>query len=326
LTPLSGTVVSGSNNTFVVDCSDGSIRRCSIKGKVMKSLKGYYNSLAPGDVVSVDPDSLHAEQGSLLGMEARRNFFWRWNEKGKSVQAIAANLDLVVCVASPRFPPFRPRFVDRVAITAELENLPLVIIVNKSDLGLDEETVERVEDYRRIGYEVRLCSAKTGEGLDGLRERIQGKTAAFVGQSGAGKSSILNALQPGLGFRVGEVSEKYERGKHTTTCSVLTVLEDGVTRIIDTPGFRRLAIRGIPQDSLVACFPEMRGLAEQCDYGLACHHLDEPGCRVTAGVEEGIVHPDRYESYLRVRSELEETLAYAKKAGRPRRDYSDDDE
>lgn len=323
---LSGTVISGSNNAFVVECADGFARRCGIKGKILKPLKGYYNSLAPGDVVRVEPDALNAEQGSIQGMEERRNFFWRWNEKGKSIQAIAANLDLVVCVASPRLPPFRPRFVDRVAVTAELENLPLVILVNKADLGTDEDTDERLEDYGRIGYEVRLCSARTGQGLDELRERIRGLTSAFVGQSGAGKSSILNALQPGLGFRVGDVSEKYERGRHTTTCSVLTTLADGVTRIIDTPGFRRLALRGIPQDSLIACFPEMRPLAELCDYGLACKHRDEPGCRVVEGVKKGTVHPDRYESYLRVRSELADRLEYAKKAGRPRRDYFDDDE
>lgn len=124
----------------------------------------------------------------------------------------------------------------------------------------------------------------------------------------------------------GEVSEKYERGRHTTTRSVMVTLGDGCSRIVDTPGFRRLAIRGIPRDSLVACFPEMRPLAEACAYGLACGHQDEPGCRVRAGVEEGLVHPDRYESYLRVRAELDQTVEYAKKPGKPRRDYADDDE
>jgi len=274
--------------------------------------------------VSFEPDSLNEEQGSILGMETRRNLFWRWNEKGKSIQAIAANMDLVACVISPRFPPFRPRFIDRVAIMAELENLPLIIILNKSDLDMEASTEERLSDYRRIGYEVMVCSARSGQGLVELRARIFGKTCAFIGQSGAGKSSLLNALEPGLTFRVGEVSEKYERGRHTTTRSVLTVLADGRTRIVDTPGFRRLAIRGIPQDSLVACFPEMRSLAEDCDYGLACRHLDESGCRVRAAVEAGLVHPDRYESYLRVRAELEDTVEYAKKAGRPRREYIDD--
>lgn len=326
MTDLTGIVVTGSNNVFLVETPDGALRRCAIKGKILRGLEGYYNSLAPGDRVRMEPDAFREDQGSILGMEDRRNLFWRWNEKGKSVQAIAANLDLVACVASARLPPFRPRFVDRVAVTTELENLPLLIVLNKSDLGADPGTEERLADYRRIGYEILTCSAREGRGVEELRDRIRGLTTAFVGQSGAGKSSLLNALEPGLGFRVGEVSEKYERGRHTTTRSVMITLGDGVTRIVDTPGFRRLAIRGIPRDSLVACFPEMKPLAEGCGYGLACGHQDEPGCSVRAGVEEGLVHPDRYESYLRVRSELDQTLEYAKKSGRPRRDYIDDDE
>ena len=326
MTWVTGVVVTGSNNSFLVETQDGLLRRCAIKGKILRSLEGYYNSLAPGDRVRLEPDFYREDQGSILGLESRRNLFWRWNEKGKSVQAIAANLDLVVCVSSPRLPPFRPRFVDRVAVTTELENLPLLIALNKSDLGIDEETQERLADYRRIGYEVLSCSALDGRGIDELRDRIKGLTSAFVGQSGAGKSSLLNALEPGLGARVGEVSEKYERGRHTTTRSVMVTLKDGRTRIVDTPGFRRLAIRGIPRDSLVACFPELRPLAEGCTYGLACGHLDEPGCRVRSAVEGGLVHKDRYESYLRVRAELDQTVEYAKKTGRPRRDYLDDDE
>lgn len=323
---LVGVVVTGSNNSFLVETPDGALRRCAIKGKILRSLRGYYNSLAPGDRVRLEPDDFRSDQGSILGMIERRNFFWRWNEKGKSVQAIAANLDLVVCVASARLPPFRPRFVDRVTVTAELENLPLLIVLNKSDLGADPETEVRLKDYARIGYEVLVCSARDGTGVEELRSRLRGTTAAFVGQSGAGKSSLLNALEPGLDARVGEVSEKYERGRHTTTRSVMVTLRDGRTRLIDTPGFRRLALRGIPGDSLVACFPEMRPLAEACAYGLACGHLDEPGCRVRGGVEEGLVHPDRYESYLRVRAELDQTVEYARKQGKPRRDYLDDDE
>ena len=326
MTTVRGTVITGSNNAFTVQEESGAIRRCGIKGKILKPLKGYYNALAPGDVVQVEPDPLGPERGSIFGMEERRNSFWRWNEKGKAVQAIAANVDLVVCVTSPRLPPFRPRFVDRVAILAELERIPLLIVLNKSDLGIDGWTGMRLDDYRRIGYEVAVCSAATGEGLEELRRRIDGLTSVFVGQSGVGKSSLLNALEPGLKFRVGEISDKYERGRHTTTWSALTVLGDGRTRIVDTPGFRRLAIRGISQETLAACFPEMRKLAEFCEYGSACRHVDEPGCRVREAVEFGGVHPDRYESYLRVREELDRTVEYAKKAGRPRREYRDEDE
>lgn len=326
MTELLGVVVTGSNNAFLVETPDGALRRCTIKGKILRTLEGYYNSLAPGDLVRLEPDVFRKNQGSILDIERRRNLFWRWNEKGKCVQAIAANLDLVACVASVRLPPFRPRFIDRVTVLTELENLPVLIVVNKSDLGTDPDTEERVADYRRIGYEVLICSARAGSGIDELRSRILGGTTAFVGQSGAGKSSLLNALEPGLEERVGAVSEKYERGRHTTTRSVMVTLGDGCSRIVDTPGFRRLAIRGVPKNSLVACFPELRSLAEACEYGLACGHLNEPGCRVREGVQEGKVHPDRYESYLRVRAELDRTMEYAKKPGKPRRYYLDEDE
>ncbi|HSV55554.1 MAG TPA: GTPase RsgA, partial [Magnetospirillaceae bacterium] len=169
---LGGVVVTGSKNAFLVETPDGVLRRCVLKGKVLKDLKGCYNSLAPGDRVLLEPDSFQEDRGSILGMEGRRNLFWRWNEKGKSAQAIAANLDLVVCVASARFPPFRPRFVDRVAVMVELEDLPFLVVLNKADLGADGEIDARMEDYRRIGYGVLACSTLDGRGIDDLRASV----------------------------------------------------------------------------------------------------------------------------------------------------------
>jgi len=176
-------------------------------------------------------------------------------------------MDVVVCVTSAALPPFRPRFIDRVSLEPVSEYVPFIIALNKSDLGIDDEVAERMEDYRRIGFEtIELCAA-SGMGIEDLRRRIRGKTAAFVGQSGVGKSSILNALESGLGLKVGEVSEKYERGRHTTVSSILAYLEDGFTRVIDTPGFRRLAVRGIAPVSLGACFPEIRAAQAGCALG-----------------------------------------------------------
>jgi ribosome small subunit-dependent GTPase A len=316
---MNGLVLSGSNNVFSVLCDDGERRSCAIKGKRIKDKDSEYNALAAGDEVELelsDPGTSGADGSRALisALKSRRNAFGRYNEKGRSHQCMAANLDLVVCVSSPAFPPFRPRFVDRVAILAEAAHVPLLIVLNKTDLGVDEETEERLALYEELGYGIHRCSSRTGEGVGELVALLKGKTAVFAGQSGVGKSSLLNAIDPSLVRRVGEVSEKYARGKHTTTMAELFPLEGG-TRIIDTPGVRRLALRGIDPGSLDAYYPELAPLSPQCEFGLSCTHTDEPGCRITRAVEEGLVHPDRYESYLRVRWELEANAEYAAKEG-----------
>lgn len=300
-------VVSGSNNLFVVRADDGSELSCRIKGKVLKGAEGFYNPIAPGDRVEVDPSGCPPGEGLVTALEPRRNRYARWNQKGRAPQLLAANLDLLVCVATPALPPFRPRFVDRALVQADAAGIPAAIAVNKSDLEPDDPDVEeRLLDFERLGFRVLRVSASTGAGLDELRDLFGGKTVALVGQSGVGKSSLLNALAPGLDLRTGDLCAKFERGAHTTTMARMVRVEAprGGAWVVDTPGVRRLSPDGVAVEDLALHMPEFAPLLGTCSYGLSCSHEREPGCRIMEAVAAGVIHEDRYESFLRMREEL----------------------
>jgi ribosome biogenesis GTPase / thiamine phosphate phosphatase len=305
---LSGRVLRGINTIYDVETDAGTVR-CRIKGKVLKAAPHSYNPIAPGDVVSLAPDPATPGTGMITSLAARRTTLARWNRKGRASQVLAANADLAVCVTSTRSPPFRPRFIDRLAAAAEDGGLEVLILLNKCDLECGEEALDRLDDFRRIGYRVHRCSAATGTGIAELARSLSGRTAVFVGQSGVGKSSVLNALSPGLGLRVGGLSARYDRGIHTTTSAELFRTPEGL-QVIDTPGIRELLLAGIELHDLAFRFREFAPFAPACLVA-SCLHEDEDGCAVRAAVEAGTVHPDRYESYLRVLAELRDSGRYS---------------
>jgi ribosome biogenesis GTPase / thiamine phosphate phosphatase len=308
------TVLYGINNLFTLELGDGRRVAAGIKGKVLKESKGDYNALAPGDVVEVDADPHDPARGRILSLEPRRNAYGRWNEKGRSAQILAANVDRAILVVSPSMPPFRPRFIDRVMTSCAVAGIPLVIAMNKSDMGIGPEAKERLKDYRRLGYRVIACSAKTGKGIGELKKLVSDGLSVFTGQSGTGKSSILNAIEDGLGLKVGELCAKWDRGSHTTVVSAMFRLSGCAGAVVDTPGFRRFALRGIEPEALAAYFPELSGLDADCEFGPSCPHADEAACALIKAVKSGQVDPDRFESYLRIREELELSFEYEKKA------------
>ena len=298
----SGVVLNGSRNIFTVRLEEGTIE-CRIKGKILKGMEGFYNPLAPGDRVIL-------EGGMIVALERRINLFSRFNQKGACTQLLAANVDQVLCMTTRMSPPFRPRFLDRVLLQADIAGILPLIVCNKIDL--DDENLdvdERLEDFRRIGYEVIEVSAKTGEGIDILRRQIGGKRSVLTGQSGVGKSSIINALLPELNIKTGAINEKYNRGNHTTSLAFMVEIETanefvGETCLIDTPGIRRFVPDGIEAGELILHMREFAPLAGKCSYGLSCSHRIEPGCKIMEAVAAGVIHEDRYISFLRIHDEL----------------------
>ena len=220
-------------------------------------------------------------------------------------QVMVANIDLVAAVFSAAKPAPKWNLLDRYLAAAEINNLDALVCITKLDLVaqnnvIDPELMNTVETYEKIGYPVILTSVLTGSGLETVRKFLQGKTSAMVGKSGVGKTSLLNALQPGLGRRVGQVGKSSGKGRHTTSHLEMFPLDFGGA-LVDTPGMREFGLWEIHQDELAWCFREMRPYIGECKYGLSCAHDEEPGCAVRQAVLDGQISPERYRSYLRLR-------------------------
>ena len=321
---MQGLIIAGTNNTFTVECDDDLTRNCTIKGKVLKSDKQFYNPLAPGDRVTIESDPINEHKGQILNVLERKNTFLRWNVKGRCPQLLASNLDYLILVCTPDEPPFRPRFIDRALAQAEHQGITPIIVCNKWDLAEEMQTDGRQEEYDLIDkrlsiwedldYKVLRISAKTGEGMQEFAELLEDKLSAFVGQSGVGKSSLINVMDNTCVLRTGSLSKKYGRGSHTTTKGTLIhltlneTLTEGIqgrkANIIDTPGIRRFVLDDIEADDLAMYFREFEPYIGKCKFGMNCRHNTEPECAVRKAVEDGAISPERFDSWQRISEEI----------------------
>ena len=220
-------------------------------------------------------------------------------------QVIVSNTNLIVPVFAVANPAPRWGLLDRYLVSAEAAEIQVLIVINKLDLAWKNPSFdEEIDIYRRIGYQVILVSAATGEGIEELKQALQGKQSVMVGKSGVGKTSLLNAIQPGLGLRVNAVSHgELGKGRHTTTHSEMFELEFGGA-LVDTPGIREFGLWDIPAEELAYLFPEMAEHVGRCKFGLSCRHDQEPGCAIRKAVMAEAISPYRYQSYMNLRREL----------------------
>ncbi|MGA9532577.1 MAG: ribosome small subunit-dependent GTPase A [Anaerolineales bacterium] len=290
-----GLIVHAQSGLFEVETEEG-LLTAELRGR-LKQERLDTDVAALGDRVQVR--DLGDGRGAIEEIEPRRSVLSRRTPAGDREQVIVANPDQAVFVFACRDPELNPRMLDRLLVAAEREQIPSLICANKIDLAEGEGCRSQFAPYDSLGYPVHMVSAKTGEGIDQLRSALAGRISVFAGPSGVGKTSLLNAIQPGLALRTGEVRQQTRKGKHTTVSLKLVPLQEG-GYVADTPGMKAFALWDIEPEELDAYFPEIRQRVADCSFS-DCSHLHEPGCAVLAAVESGEISPDRYDSYCRMR-------------------------
>lgn len=277
-----------------------------LKGRIRLKANDSTNPVAVGDKVRFEADAESAGGVTLTNPALiteildRKNYVVRKSTNlSRQSHVIAANIDMAFAVVTLYFPEVKLPFLDRMLVTCEVYGVPVTIVMNKVDLYREEApefTQNFIDIYTKAGYKVVQTSAKTGEGIDELREICRDKVCLFSGESGVGKSSLIKALDPSLDPKVGKISVAHLQGKHTTSLYEMYRLASGGT-VIDTPGLRGFGLVNLEKEEIARYFPEMLKAAENCRF-TPCTHTHEPGCAVKEAVENGEISPERYTSYL----------------------------
>ena len=303
---MQGTVVKSSGSVYGVRAIDGSVIDCRVKGNFrLKGIRST-NPVAVGDNVVFDM----REDGTayIVDILERKNYIVRKaSNLSKQSHILAANLDLCFLIVTISHPVTATTFIDRFLASAEAYRVPVVIVFNKTDLYNDAENKELeylTALYESIGYKCLHTSTVTNSGIDTLKEMMQGKTSLFAGNSGVGKSSLVNAISPEIAAKVGEISKTHDTGMHTTTYTeMFEFMPDSY--IVDTPGVKGFGTFDMEVEEISHYFVEFFELSKDCRYG-NCTHTHEPGCAVLEALERGEIAPSRYQSYLSMLDDKEE--------------------
>ncbi|MDX9782217.1 MAG: ribosome small subunit-dependent GTPase A [Bacteroidales bacterium] len=278
---------------------------CVVRGRLRLKGSKTTNPLAVGDIVNYEQGD--DGKGMIVSIEPRKNYIIRKSTNlSRESHIIASNIDTAYLVTTLIHPEVKSVFLDRFLVTCEAYRVPVKIVLNKRDL-FDKEGDELLENFKQIyqeaGYEIIEVSAKTGQNIDRLKEECKGKVSLFSGQSGVGKSSLINVMDPNLKLKTALISDYHLQGKHTTTFYEIHPLSSGGF-IIDTPGIKGFGLVEMAKEELSHYFPEMLRLNHECRFA-PCTHTHEPGCRIKEAVEEGIISEERYISYLGMLEEEE---------------------
>jgi len=295
-----GLVLKSTGNHYRVRLNNGQVVDCIARGRLRLNEIKTTNPITVGDWVSIELNT--SGVGLITSIQERKNYIIRKaTNLSREAHIIAANIDQALLVITITQPETQLAFIDRYLVTAEAYRIPTVIVINKIDLIdiLHQPLLENyISIYEPIGYKCLKVSAKTGLNLHLLKQTLQGKVSLLSGNSGVGKSTLINAIEPRLNLKTAEISSAHLKGRHTTTFSETFELSNGGF-IIDTPGIKSFGLIDIEKDELYHYFPEIFKLSSQCKY-YNCTHIHEPGCAVIEAVDKGKIAPSRYLSYLSI--------------------------
>jgi ribosome biogenesis GTPase len=298
---IEGIVIKATGSSYSVQTGDGKAYVCSVKGKLRLSTSKSTNPIAIGDFVNFEIDEADST-GVIVDIKDRKNYIIRKSTNlSRQTHVIAANVDQALLVVTLKDPETTLEFVDRYLVSLEAYKIPVVIVFNKTDLFddyLNTYCNALIDIYEKIGYKCLKTSTVNNENIDTLTGLLKNKTSVISGNSGVGKSTLVNCIDPALELKTGNISESLKSGKHTTSNYEMFPLHFG-GYIIDTPGIRGFGLTNIEKEELYHFFPEIFKHAKHCKFH-NCIHVNEPGCNVKKAVNDGLISESRYVSYLNI--------------------------